>query len=115
MAGDALRSSTRYHALDETALFGCGCRHEFPLMFFNLKHGERYTVCTSTLTNNSLLSADVLAWCFCRLSYAVWMVDRLLHNSKDEVHLAVMYDVACSLQKHLQVSSVYIFCLNDGL
>lgn len=39
LAGDALRSSNRYKALDETALFGCGCRHEFPLMF---KHGERY-------------------------------------------------------------------------
>ena len=44
LAGDTLRSSTRYHALDETALFGCGCRHEFPLRFFSLKHGERYTI-----------------------------------------------------------------------
>ena len=41
LAGDALRSSNRYHALDETAVFGCGCRHEFPLLFINLKHGER--------------------------------------------------------------------------
>ena len=32
---------TDLKALDETALFGCGCRHEFPLMFVNLKHGER--------------------------------------------------------------------------
>lgn len=43
LAGNALRSSTRYKALDETAVFGCACRHEFPLMFVNLKHGERYT------------------------------------------------------------------------
>ena len=42
MAGDALRSSQRYYALDETALFGSACRHEFPHMFLNLKHGERY-------------------------------------------------------------------------
>lgn len=42
LAGDTLRSTSRFHALDETAVFGCGCRHEFPLMFLNLKHGERY-------------------------------------------------------------------------
>ena len=41
LAGDALRSSSRYHALDETAVFGCACRHEFPWLFVNLKHGER--------------------------------------------------------------------------
>ena len=42
LAGDALRSSQRYHALDETAVLGTACRHEFPHMFINLKHGERY-------------------------------------------------------------------------
>lgn len=40
LAGDAMRSSTRYHALDETALFGASCRHEFPALLY-LKHGER--------------------------------------------------------------------------
>ncbi len=30
-----------YFKLDETAIFGCACRHEFPLFFINLKHGER--------------------------------------------------------------------------
>ena len=42
-AGSVLRSASRYHALDETDIFGCACRHEFPRMFVNLKHGERYT------------------------------------------------------------------------
>ena len=42
LAGNILRSSTRYKALDETAIFGSACRHEFPALFFNLKHGERY-------------------------------------------------------------------------
>lgn len=41
LAGSALRSANRYCALDETAVFGSACRHEFPLMFINLKHGER--------------------------------------------------------------------------
>lgn len=42
LAGNALRSSHRYHALDETAILGSACRHECPLIFINLKHGERY-------------------------------------------------------------------------
>ena len=42
LAGNMIRSASRYKALDETALFGCVCRHEFPIRFFNLKHGERY-------------------------------------------------------------------------
>ena len=29
-SGDSLRSSRRYGALDETPVFGCACRHEFP-------------------------------------------------------------------------------------
>ncbi|XP_046841697.1 uncharacterized protein LOC124435787 [Xenia sp. Carnegie-2017] len=39
-AGNAVRSMNRYRALDETAIFGRGCRHEFPKKFLNLKHGE---------------------------------------------------------------------------
>ena len=41
VAGDASRSSNRWHGLDETALFGSSCWHEVPLKFINLKHGER--------------------------------------------------------------------------
>ena len=37
-----LRSASRYKALDETAVFGYACRHEFPGGFLNLKHGEWY-------------------------------------------------------------------------
>ncbi len=44
LAGDSLRSSKRYNALDETAVFGSGCRHEFPLLFIYLKHGKRYVL-----------------------------------------------------------------------
>ena len=41
LAGDKLRSANRYKALDETAVFGYTCRHEFPGRFISLKHGER--------------------------------------------------------------------------
>ena len=55
LAGDALRSSQRYHALDETAVLGTACRHEFPHMFINLKHGERYkNMKTILLSHNGL-------------------------------------------------------------
>lgn len=40
-AGNMLRSANRFNALDETAVFGCCCRHDFPVNFINLKHGER--------------------------------------------------------------------------
>jgi len=39
-AGSNLRSKIKSKKLDETALFGAGCRHEVPLKFFSLKRGE---------------------------------------------------------------------------
>lgn len=42
LAGHALRSRSRFAALSETAIMGVVCRHEFPLCFINLFHGERY-------------------------------------------------------------------------
>ena len=41
LAGSMLCSAGRYKALDETAVFGYCCCHEFPGKFINLKHGER--------------------------------------------------------------------------
>ncbi|XP_065906278.1 uncharacterized protein [Dysidea avara] len=79
LAGNELRSSKRYKALDETAVMGSICRHEVPLRFFNLFHGER-------------------------ISYAVYMMHCLqqLFPSHD---IKLLYDVSCTLQKHLQANS----------
>ena len=41
LAGNLLRSKTRYKALDETGVIGLVCRHEFPYRLYNLHHGER--------------------------------------------------------------------------
>jgi len=41
LAGNALRSSNRFAALEEAGIMGVVCRHEFPLCFINLCHGER--------------------------------------------------------------------------
>ena len=40
-AGDALRSKSRYHALDETGVFGATCRHDIPLKMLSMKQGEK--------------------------------------------------------------------------
>ncbi|XP_046842384.1 uncharacterized protein LOC124436496 isoform X3 [Xenia sp. Carnegie-2017] len=80
LAGNAVRSMNRYRALDETAIFGRGCRHEFPKKFLNLKHGER-------------------------LSYAVYVLQELEKDNADKpaLKINILYDVACMLVKHLQV------------
>ena len=41
LAGNLLRSNTRYKVLDETGVMGIVCRHEFPYRLYNLRHGER--------------------------------------------------------------------------
>ncbi len=41
LAGDALRSKSRYRSLDETGVIGIVCRHEFPHKMLSMRHGER--------------------------------------------------------------------------
>jgi len=41
-AGSKIRSKSKAAKLDITATFGAACRHEFPLLFINMTHGERY-------------------------------------------------------------------------
>ena len=97
LAGDSLRSSRRYHALDETALFGCTCRHEYPRLFINLRHGERSVFVQFTTTGNDL-SSHV---CF-SLAYIVWLLEALQHQVSPNVDMYVIYDIACSLVQHLK-------------
>jgi hypothetical protein len=76
LAGSIMRSAVRYKSLDETAVFGYMCRHEFPGQFLNLKHGER-------------------------LAYGVKVLEDISEaNNKSKIY--VMYDIACTMQKHLQ-------------
>ena len=98
LAGDVLRSSTRYKSLDETAVFGCACRHEFPLMFIDLKHGERFVTDYNVYvhTYHSFIS---------RLAYPEWL---LLEMTPTDVKIHVMYDIACTLKKHMEVSNMIL-------
>lgn len=37
--GDIIRSSVKTDRLDETAVFGAVCKHEYPKLFCNIKQG----------------------------------------------------------------------------
>ena len=41
---DGIHSKGKNKLYDEKAVFGCVCRHEFPLCFLDIKHGERLVV-----------------------------------------------------------------------
>lgn len=105
LAGNVLRSANRYMALDETAVFGCCCRHEFPGIFVNLKHGERYRFC---YVYKSFVSAvHVIHLILCRVAYAVWMLEKMVQKYSGS-ELFVMYDIACTLFKHLRVNDYHL-------
>ncbi|XP_076807972.1 uncharacterized protein LOC143451370 isoform X1 [Clavelina lepadiformis] len=74
-AGSLIRSKKKSTKLDVKGVFGACCRHEFPKMFLDMKHGER-------------------------LGYAVWILNQLLSSNKN---LKICYDIACKLRSHLQV------------
>jgi hypothetical protein len=76
-AGSALRGSS---AMDEKGLFGGFCaRHEYPLAFAHLFHGERYAY-----------PDMVLEEIFKRTNAARGMI---------------FYDIACNYMKHVKVST----------
>ncbi|XP_061170780.1 uncharacterized protein LOC133180253 [Saccostrea echinata] len=77
-AGNIIRSKKKTDKLDITGLFGSVCQHDIPQIFLNLKHGER-------------------------LAYSVHLLQHLVDNSEqDERPGTIMYDIACSLKRHLQ-------------
>ena len=72
-AGSNLRSKSKSKKLDETALFGAGCKHEVPLKFFSLKRGEEYVkkFYVSQGSRPDLLSYD--GWILGPLFFRVFM------------------------------------------
>ncbi|XP_048035513.1 uncharacterized protein LOC125261015 isoform X2 [Megalobrama amblycephala] len=79
-AGNMLRSQKQAKKLDVTGVFGASCRHEMPLMFVNMSQGER-------------------------LAYPLYVIDELLRRCEDKnIHLRVVYDIACVVASHLHKS-----------
>ncbi len=78
-AGSAFRGSSAY---DEKGIFGSFCaRHEYPLVFAHLFHGER-------------------------LSYADLVLDQTFANYSTK-EATVFYDIACKYEKHVRVKVSY--------
>ncbi|XP_038568490.1 uncharacterized protein LOC119898352 [Micropterus salmoides] len=78
-AGNVLRSQKQANKLDVTGVFGASCRHEMPLMFVNMSQGER-------------------------LAYPLYVIDELLRRCEDKnIHLRVVYDIACVVASHLHI------------
>ncbi|KAK9960457.1 hypothetical protein ABG768_008312 [Culter alburnus] len=79
-AGNMLRSQKQAKKLDVTGVFGASCHHEMPLMFVNMSQGER-------------------------LAYPLYVIDELLRRCEDKnIHLRVVYDIACVVASHLHKS-----------
>ena len=91
-----MRSNKRYKALDETAVMGSICRHEFPMRFINLLHGERFA-CMNQCCKLSPQTLDQH-----RIGYAVYMME-CLQKIYPNHQINLLYDIACTLHRHLQV------------
>ncbi|CAM4705171.1 unnamed protein product [Leuciscus chuanchicus] len=79
-AGNVLRSQKQAKKLDVTGVFGASCLHEMPLMFVNMSQGER-------------------------LAYPLYVIVELLRRCEDRnIHLRVVYDIACVVASHLHKS-----------
>ncbi|XP_028412645.1 uncharacterized protein LOC114535544 [Dendronephthya gigantea] len=77
-AGSNLRSKVKTKKLDETAIFGAGCRHEVPLKFFSLKRGEE-------------------------IGNAVYLLKWLKESTNNKnLNIYLYYDIACTLESHLK-------------
>lgn len=75
---------------------GVVCRHEHPLCFINLFHGERY----GHISHDNIM----LLFVFCnRIAYCVYILERLKSMYPNH-EVQAMYDIACVLAKHLKVS-----------
>uniref|UniRef100_A0A1X7UXB1 Uncharacterized protein n=1 Tax=Amphimedon queenslandica TaxID=400682 RepID=A0A1X7UXB1_AMPQE len=77
-AGNALRSSKRCEALEETGGFGAMCRHDLPIKMLNLNNGERP-------------------------GYADFILKDFEHISSSPVNL--LYDVGCKLVLHWKANN----------
>ena len=67
-------------------------------MFIDLKHGERFVTDDNVYvhTYHSFIS---------RLAYPEWL---LLEMTPTDVKIHVMYDIACTLKKHMEVSNMIL-------
>lgn len=76
-AGDKIRSQSRYKAFDETGIMGLFCaRHDIPLAFVDMYHGERYV-------------------------YPDLLLKHFLKNRNQNQTIYLYYDICCKYSIHL--------------
>ena len=83
-----IRSTTRNKPLDETALFDCVCRHDCPIMLFNMDKGRSNVIV-------------VLPIFYRRLSYALCNGCTNIAVSS-QLHVYLTYDISCTSEKYLK-------------
>ena len=46
-----------------------------------------------------------------RIAYAVWLLTQIAQRQPEDVKILVMYDIGCTLVRHLKVDPLYDDCL----
>lgn len=67
LAGNIIRSRARNAKLDIRGVFGSVCRHEYPVLFMDMKHGERYVKKRSRVDDKYKVIAIMLNVTFLRM------------------------------------------------
>ncbi len=81
--------------LSVRGVFGSSCRHQFPLKFCDMAHGERCMLACSVMFFASLLHA--LHFSF---AYPRYMLARLKQDLPPN-QFVLLYDIGCKFSKHL--------------
>lgn len=78
-AGNAIRSKVKNGKLDVTGIFGSVCKHDIPIYFADLVHGERYMYkcifCYNCFPIKILLKKGCFVWLF--LSFFIYSMDKV--------------------------------------
>ena len=86
---------------------GTACCHEIPLLFLNLKNGERLNLHINIIVLQSLYHAPSLY----RIDYAVYVVKelkKLFPQHKPQL----FYDISCTLYSHMKVAVSLDQCMH---
>lgn len=78
---DVIHCKGKNNLFDEKAVFGCVCRHEYPLRFLDIKHGERF-------------------------GYIIYLLEQLLELDRSKpIQRKVVYDIGCKLHRHVELTN----------
>jgi hypothetical protein len=85
-----------------TGVFGAICRHEIPLKFLNMFHGERYACLTSGCMSNFPFPNAA------RLGYPALLMESVLKEYPRAKKCLMSYDIACRFELYMKVGLFFI-------